>query len=57
MNFLKQESETFEKKGWKIGVYVTFILKLVFSAISVAYIFSNIQDEIQKIKKFSKKDK
>ena len=56
-NFLNNESEAFEKKGWNVGVYVVFGIKLVFSAISIAYIFSNVQDEIKKISKFSKKNK
>ena len=57
LNFLNNESEAFKKKGWNIGVYVIFVMKLVFSAISIVYIFSNVQDEMKKISKFSKKEK
>jgi hypothetical protein len=56
-NFLNNESEAFEKKGWKIGVYAVFAMKLAFSVVSVAYIVSNVQDEIKKIGNFSKEEK
>lgn len=56
-NFLNKESDAFEKKGWNIGVYIVFIMKMLFSIITFAYLFSNVQDEFKKISKFARKSK
>lgn len=56
-NFLSKESETFEKKGWNIPVYAISILKLAFSAVSILYIFSEIQDDVKKLKSLTEKKK
>ncbi len=50
---LKQEQETFKKKGWKPLVKITFILKILFSIISFIYLFSKIQDQIREFRNYN----
>lgn len=52
---LKQEQNTFEKKGWKGMVVFTLIVKILVGIISIVFVASNFKDDINKLSKFLKK--
>ena len=56
-NFLSKEQENFKNKKWSGAVIFTFILKFLFSIVSMLFIVSKFQDNIKEFKNYVEENK
>lgn len=51
-NTLQREQASFKKKNWKPAVFLTYAAKFLLSTVSLIYIASKLQDDVNDFKAY-----